>query len=163
MDLTFKTENGIFNYRVTAVIINDGKLLAMKNEQSPYYFLPGGRVNLHERAEDAVLREIREELNIDAKIERILWFNQSFFVEDTTDDQFHEICVYFLIDISGTDLCGRGENFTIPEGKHTNYFEWIPFEKLNASYLYPNFIKSKINLLPETPEFLTEVRDELVC
>lgn len=162
MDLTFKTEEGIFNYRVTAVIIHDGKLLAMKNELSPYYFLPGGRVNLHERAEDAVLRELKEELNIDAKIERILWFNQSFFIEDTTKDKFHEICLYFLMDISDTDLLEKGDNFIIPEGRHTNYFEWLPFKSLDDAYLYPNFIKSKISSLPMNPEFLTEIRDELI-
>lgn len=78
MDITFKTEEGRFNYRVCAIIVNDNKLLAMQDERSPYYYLPGGRVNLHEAAEDALLREIREELEVDAKIIRPLWFNQSF-------------------------------------------------------------------------------------
>ena len=81
MDLTFKTENGRFNYRVCAVIVNENRLLAMRDENSPYYYLPGGRVALHETAEHAVLREIKEELEIDAKIIRPLWFNQGFFTE----------------------------------------------------------------------------------
>ena len=84
MDITFDTECGRFNYRVCAVIINDNKLLAMHDENSPYYYLPGGRVSLHETAENAVLREIKEELEIDAKIIRPLWVNQSFFNEDVT-------------------------------------------------------------------------------
>lgn len=162
MDLTFKTNEGIFNYRACAIMMNCGKLLAMKNELSPYYFLPGGRVNLHERAEDAVLRELREELGISAKIIRPLWFNQSFFVEDTTNDHFHELCVYFLIDFSDTNILESGDVFTIQEGHHTNCFEWIPFEKLKESYIYPNFIKTRVYSLPEKPEFLTEVRDEIV-
>lgn len=61
MDLTFRTEQGRFNYRVCAVMIHDGKLLAMHDERSPYYDLPGGRVELHETAEHAVLQKIREE------------------------------------------------------------------------------------------------------
>ena len=59
MDISFKTEDGRFNYRVCAIIIHDGKILAMKNERTPYYFLPGGRVGLHETAEVAVLRELK--------------------------------------------------------------------------------------------------------
>ena len=66
MDLTFETENGIFNYRVCAVIKYENKLLAMKNNMSPYYFLPGGRVHLHESAENAIIRELEEEIGIKA-------------------------------------------------------------------------------------------------
>ena len=81
MDITFCTEQGRFNYRVCAIIINDDKLLAMHDERSPYYYLPGGRVKLHETAEEAIIRELQEELRINAKIIRPLWLNQSFFTE----------------------------------------------------------------------------------
>lgn len=78
MDLTFRAEDGVFNYRVCAVIKYDNKLLAMKNERTPYYYLPGGRVMLHESAEAAIVRELKEELDIDANVVRLLWFAQSF-------------------------------------------------------------------------------------
>ena len=100
MDISFKTEEGIFNYRVCAVIVHEGKILAMHDERSPYYYLPGGRVELHETAENAVLREVREELEIEAEILRPLWLNQGFFVEDVNHRKYHEICLYFLVDIS---------------------------------------------------------------
>ncbi len=51
----------------------------MQDEESPYYYLPGGRVSLNETTEKAILREIKEELKIDAKIVRPLWLNQGFF------------------------------------------------------------------------------------
>ena len=38
MDLTFKTEEGIFNYRVCAIILHNGALLTTKHNNSPYYF-----------------------------------------------------------------------------------------------------------------------------
>ena len=43
MDISFKIGNEKFNYRVCAMIISDGKILAMHDERSPYYYLPGGR------------------------------------------------------------------------------------------------------------------------
>lgn len=155
MDLTFKTDNGRFNYRVCAVIINENKILAMHDERSPYYYLPGGRVSLHETAENAVLREVKEELGIDAEIVRPLWLNESFFVEDVNHDKFHEICVYFLIDISKTDLLMKGEKFVLYEREHTHEFEWLEFERLKSEYFYPLFLKEKIFDLPAHLELLT--------
>ena len=56
MDITFTTEEGRFNYRVCAVLLDGSRILAMHDENSPYFYLPGGRVKMGERAEDAVLR-----------------------------------------------------------------------------------------------------------
>lgn len=156
MDLTFKTDEGIFNYRVCAVILHDGKLLAMKNHRTPYYFLPGGRVRIHEEAQDAILREVHEELGINAKILRPLWMNQGFFVEDVSKQRFHELCIYFLIDISGTSLLSKGEQFDIHEGDTSNHFQWLPLSDLTNEYIYPVFIKNKIHKLPEVFTILAE-------
>lgn len=75
MDIVLRTENGRFNYRVCGIMIYENKILAMHDENAPYFYLPGGRVELHETAEAAVLRELKEELEIDAEIMRPLWFN----------------------------------------------------------------------------------------
>ena len=40
MDVSFKTGNEKFNYRVCAMMISDGKTLAMHDERSPYYIYP---------------------------------------------------------------------------------------------------------------------------
>jgi hypothetical protein len=39
MDISFKVENTKFNYRVRAMILSDGKILAMHDERSPYFYL----------------------------------------------------------------------------------------------------------------------------
>ncbi len=155
MDLTFKTRKGIFNYRVCAIIKYDNKLLAMKNSKTPYYFLPGGRVNLHEDTDAAIKRELKEELGINAEIVRPLWFVQSFFIEDESKEKFHELCVYYLVDVSDTELI-KQECFEGLETKNHEVFEWLSIDALKEQYLYPLFIKEKINNLPESFEMLTE-------
>ena len=149
MDITFETEAGRFNYRVCAVLLDGERILAMHDERSPYFYLPGGRVRMGERAEDAVLREVREELGIEAKILRPLWLSQSFFNEDVAHVDYHELCLYFLVDASATDLLTRGDRFRGPELRHVHDFEWLPFERLKDEYLYPLFLKTEIFHLPE--------------
>ena len=149
MDITFTTEEGRFNYRVCAVLLDGSRILAMHDENSPYFYLPGGRVKMGERAEDAVLREVREELGIEARILRPLWLSQSFFNEDVTKVDFHELCLYFLLDASGTDLLTRGDRFRGPVRRHVHDFAWLPFDRLKDEYFYPLFLKTEIYRLPE--------------
>ena len=80
MDLTLKTEEGYFNYRVAAVIVNDGKILAQRNIKPNEYYLPGGRVTFGETSEEALLREIKEELKIDITDYSPLWLNECFLL-----------------------------------------------------------------------------------
>ena len=155
MDLTFKTENGIFNYRVCAIIKHNNKLLAMKNNNTPYYYLPGGRVNLHEDTDTAIKRELKEELGIDVENVKPLWFVQSFFIEDEIKEKFHELCMYYLVDVSDTDLINH-ERFEGLETKNNEIFEWLDIDTIKGQYLYPLFIKERINDLPEQFEMLTE-------
>lgn len=157
MDITFKSGNDKFNYRVCAMLISDGKILAMHDERSPYYYLPGGRVGIGETAEKAVIREVQEELGITAEIIRPLWLNQAFFTEDVDNLRYHELCIYFLMDISGTDLLARGEEFTANEGKRTHTFEWLAFDRLKDEYFYPLFLKKDIFNLPDVFTIRTEI------
>lgn len=157
LDITFKVENDKFNYRVCAMMIYNDKILAMHDERSPYYYLPGGRVAMGETAENAVIREVQEELGITPKIVRPLWLNQAFFKEDVDNLNYHEICIYFLMDITDTELLKRDQKFTLKEGKHTHIFEWLEFERLKDEYFYPLFLKKDIFNLPDEFTIRTEI------
>ncbi len=157
MDITFKHENSKFNYRVCAMMIHNGKVLAMKDKRSPYFYLPGGRVTIGETAEQAVVREVQEELGITPEIIRPLWLNQAFFKEDVDHLNYHELCIYFLMDISKTDLISRGETFASNEGHRTHIFQWLEFDKLKDEYFYPSFLKKEIFNLPSEFTLRTEI------
>ena len=157
MDISFKSGNAKFNYRVCAMMIYDNKILAMHDERSPYYYLPGGRVTIGETAENAVIREVEEELGITPKIVRPLWLNQAFFTEDVDNLNYHELCIYFLMDISDTSLLSRGKIFTTNEGNRTHTFEWLEFDRLKDNYFYPLFLKKDIYNLPDVFTIRTEV------
>lgn len=158
MDISFATNNQKFNYRVCAVILDNNRILAMQDERSPYYYLPGGRVKMGETAEQAIIRELDEELSVKAEIIRPLWLNQAFFNEDVEHIDYHELCIYFLIDISNTHILKLGDKFRINENKHTLMFEWLDFKRLEDEYFYPLFIKKEIFNLPQ--EFTLRIEKE---
>lgn len=155
-DTSFQHGSLKFNYRVCGIILHEGKVLAMQDERSPYYYLPGGRVKMGETAEQAILREFSEELNITPEILRPLWLNQAFFTEDVDKLQYHELCLYFLLSGEGTGLYEKGEEFTLTERHHTHRFVWLPLEQLEEEYFYPLFLKKEIFHLPENFTLRTE-------
>jgi len=103
------------------------------------------------------VREIREELGVTPKISRALWLNQAFFTEDVDNLRYHELCIYFLMDILDTNLTERGNVFTLTEGKHTHTFEWLEFDRLQDEYFYPVFLKKEIFNLPKQFILRTEL------
>ena len=157
MDLSFKCDNKKFNYRVCAMIISDNRILAMHDERSPYFYLPGGRVAMEETAEQAVIREVQEELEITPKIIRPVWLNQAFFTEDVDNLRYHELCIYFLMDVPETDLLNNGDTFTKTEGNHIHVFEWLELSRLKDEYFYPLFLKKEIFNLPSEFTIRTEI------
>ena len=102
-----------------------------------------------ETAEEAVIREMEEELNITPRIIRPLWLNQGFFTEDVDKLHYHEICIYFLLDVSDQSLPEKDEKFILRERHHTHEFEWLAFDRLKDEYFYPVFLKTEIYHLPE--------------
>lgn len=156
MDISFRVKNEKFNFRVGAIFLQGGKILAMQDECAPYFYLPGGRVKLGETAEDAVVREVKEELGVTAKIVRPLWLNQGFFKEDVDGLQYHEICIYFLMEFSAPEGLPKADAFSRREGIHQHRFVWLNQEQLQQEYFYPVFLKKKIYDLPQAFTMQTE-------
>lgn len=142
MDLTFKTEQGKFNYRVGAIIIHDNKLLMVKNNKAPYFYSVGGRVKLNESAEEAVVREVYEETVTYMEIERLGFVHENFFTEDVTKERFHELSFFFYMkDMDALNtIC---MSFTEDGAKEE--LQWIPLDKIADVYLYPEFFKEKLS------------------
>lgn len=155
MDCTFKTDEGKFNFRVGAIIASGRKVLLARNpnEKREFYYSVGGRVKVGEEPEHAVLRELKEETDIDCEIERMAAIHENFFVCDD-GVKFHEISIFFLIKPSKELLNIKNGHLT-KDGPNSEYLEWIDLDNLNGKTIYPKFYKDiDFNSVSEIKHFI---------
>ena len=84
---------------VAATVISDGKVLLVKRANEPArgrWGLPGGVVELGERVEDAVVREVREETGLSVRPIRTLTVYDSIVRDDERRVRFHYVLVEML-------------------------------------------------------------------
>lgn len=146
MDLTFHTPKGRFNYRVGAVILREGKILLMYNDTEKIFYTPGGRVKFGETTEEAVVREVGEELAIQMEVERPLCFHEDFYDEKCTGEFFHEIAVYYLMkDTPDLDniRCESVTELGAEESLH-----WVDIDKVETLNFVPKTLLPTILELP---------------
>ena len=128
----------------------------MRDQKQPYAYLPGGRIKLNETAQQALIRELQEEIGIQAQIERPLWVTQAFFTEPASQQKFHEIGFYFLVSWKENETLPTINNFIRWENEIEHRFEWVSFDELSNIDVQPEFIKNRIRSLPEQLELLLD-------
>ena len=153
MDLTFKTPEGRFNHRVAGLLMQEGRVLIMMDQRSPYYYLPGGRIALHETSGEAIVRELREELHTEVTVQRLCYVAESYFIEEVSGERFHEVCFYYQLEPS-EELLSRGTEFYSEEGQKRHFFRWASVSELQDLYFQPVFLKGRLQRLPEQTEHL---------
>jgi len=126
--------------RVAAIIIENNKILLMRRikEGQEYYVFPGGGIEGNESTEDAIIREVKEELSLDAKIDKLL-----FQIENRGQEE-----LYFLIkEFSGIPELSGPEKERM-NGNNQYYPVWLDLNKaLNLPNLYPEEARQRIKKL----------------
>ena len=139
MDCTFTTDQGIFNYRVGAIILDENRLLMVHDRRRDQYYTVGGRVHLHETSEEAMLREICEETGVTAEIDRLGFVHENFFkVKGTSYHEFSLIFYikpfdYSLIDFNKIKCDGEFEELCR-----------LDLNRLPQCALYPEFFRTEL-------------------
>ncbi len=71
--LRSKLRKTCFNYRVGAICKHDNKILILQNKGEDFWYVPSGRVKMLENSEDALKRELAEEIGVPIKRKRLIW------------------------------------------------------------------------------------------
>ena len=152
-DISFRLDGHRINLRVGGVFIADGRVLLNRLERDDYLFLPGGRVATGESTDEAMLREIREELGIACRIVRPVFLLENFFT--LAGEPFHELGLYYLLDPGDAALPEDGARSDTDEGIR---FHWQPIETLHEIDFRPAPLGPKLQRLPSALEHIV-VRD----
>ncbi|AFS70280.1 NUDIX hydrolase [Exiguobacterium antarcticum] len=107
MDINFTVEQQRFNHRAAAVIVKEGHLLIHRNVRDDFWALPGGRIQMMEHGEQAIIREIKEEHSF-------LSGHENFFTYENVS--FHELGFYYEVTIWRS---------------RPNFLEWNMFQSNN--------------------------------
>ena len=79
--IKMKTNDYNFKFRVSGLIIKNNKLLLVDMDDSGFLCLPGGYVELGETTEEAVKRELNEEIRQEVRIEKYLGVVENYFIK----------------------------------------------------------------------------------
>ena len=130
-DFRTKVGNTVFGVRATALILQNHKLLVTKDKDQ--YYTIGGAIQVNERTEDAVVREVREELGVKAQVGQLAFVVENRFEEDGV--HYHNIEFHYLVDLL------EDAPLTMQEDEKTQPCEWIDLDKLEDIRLVPAFLK----------------------
>ncbi len=87
-----------------AVVIDNGKVLLCNTKSTGKYWFPGGGVDLGEKLEDAIKREVREETGIEIEVEKFLTFQEVFFYYEPLDEAYQSFSFFYLCKPTTTEL-----------------------------------------------------------
>ena len=87
---------------VRAIIIREDEILLCQPKGANWYFFPGGGIHFEEGIEDALRRELKEELDAELLESRFIGVVESTFLEN--EQRKHEINIVFHVRINDVPL-----------------------------------------------------------
>jgi len=126
-----------------AIIIDNDKFLAFfrrkikDGREITYYAIPGGHLEDNETLEETVIRELKEEMNLDIEI---LGYLGKLEIDNQEENYYHAKIVGGELQFGGEEL----ERYD-----DSNYYEirWLSINKLDSYDLRATeFVKKAINL-----------------
>ena len=112
-----------------AIIIDNDKLLVFfrkkirDGKEITYYAIPGGHVEENETLKDALIRELKEEMNLEIEI---LGYLGKLMVDNREEHYYHAKIVGGVLRFGGEEL---------ERNNDSNYYEirWLPISELDNS------------------------------
>ena len=133
-DFRTKVGNTVFGVRATALIVEEGKLLVVEDEDG--FYTIGGAIQVGERTEEAVIREVKEELGVKAQAGQLAFVVENRF--EQAGVHFHNIEFHYLVDLlEDAPLVMQEDTKQLP-------CRWIAFDDLHTVDLKPAFLKSAL-------------------
>lgn len=143
MDLKIKTEMEEFHGRTCGIIKQEDKFLIMRVNRTSYYHIPGGHIEIGEDSEQAVIREIKEEIGCDVEKANLFAIQENFWTRN--NKKCHGIEFYYIIEPKQKLKMEDHEKIEIDKGeKKLLEFKWTTLEELKNIDLRPINIRDML-------------------
>ena len=129
--------------RVAGILIENNKILLIEHlkKNKKYWLVPGGGVDWGESTAEALIREYKEETNLDITVEKFLFLSETI----APDKKKHVINLYFQIKIIKNSIY----NMKLGDEGNLTDLKFITKEEIENIKLYPNIKTQLIHLLNE--------------
>ena len=118
---------------VGAVIVYDGKLLIEKRKNEPgrgKWTVPGGLVELGEKAEETVIREVKEETNLAVSRPQLIDVVDNVETDKAGDVRYHYIIIDYFVKFEGGLLRAASD---------ATELRWVAFDEVKDYDLTESF------------------------
>ena len=133
--------------RVAGILIENNKILLIEHKKNDkkYWLIPGGGVDWGESTAEALIREYKEETNLDVTVDKFLFLSETI----APDKEKHVINLYFKVK---KDENSKAEMILGHETK-LNDLIFVSKEEIENIKIYPN-IKEQIKQLLDEKEIV---------
>ncbi len=138
------------NPRSCAILLRDGHILLQRGVADDFWALPGGRLDPGEMSDEALVREIDEELGVaGVRVRRLVWVVENRF--PYRGSNYHEVGFYYVVDMPPAACPLREGEF---KGREAHIlFQWFPLTNVVALDVRPAFLRNRLTSLPEDVEY----------
>ena len=126
-------KNRNFEICSRAIIIQEGKILLPKPKNESWYFFPGGHIDFGEKAEDALKRELQEELAVEIEKFEFIGTVENYYGENGV--RRHELDIIFTVDLGDQEIKDVEDHIE---------FYWIDLGKLGKADVFPTELKKAV-------------------
>lgn len=144
-DILYSSANSLFSFRVAALILHNDKVMLVDHFDrfKHEYAFPGGHVQWGETGEAALIREMKEETNLDIAVKELVWVHENFWMWG--DKPCHQIAFYYRCELKDHDI---RESYYGEEQQGSNavplLFRFVPIQELATLNLYPEFAANEL-------------------
>jgi ADP-ribose pyrophosphatase YjhB (NUDIX family) len=163
--ITFEKGKKRFAFRIAGVAISNNKVLLHRSVLDDFWALPGGRCELLENSKDTLMREMKEEMGVEIKIIRPLYFVENFFKIENRDS--HEVSIIYLMQfppeskkiVERDTFYGNESQLGFEKddayGKELRLiFRWFNINELEKLEVYPSFLRTSLKNIKAYPEHI---------
>lgn len=127
--------------RVAGILIEDDKILLIQHQKNnkKYWLIPGGGNDWGESTKEAVIREYKEETNLDIKVDKFLFFSETI----SPDKSRHVLNLFYSVHRENRDdkVMKLGHEAVLADLK---FFGKDEIKKLT---IYPNIKDNLIKIM----------------